>query len=145
MDEVFTAFCDAGLWPTLGRSMTARLSAAGITSPAAVSVDALVKVEGLGGPKRAEKLAKTFVEAQPRYAVAELLYAADTAYAPYGDRSEDFLCDRSTRIARFLCDQGAQMIVVGNRGMAGARRVLGSVPNRVSHQASCGVLIVPTC
>jgi glutamate racemase len=43
---------------------------------------------------------------------AELLYAADTAYAPYGDRSEDFLCDRSTRIARFLCDQGAQMIVV---------------------------------
>ena len=43
---------------------------------------------------------------------AELLYAADTAYAPYGDRSEDFLCDRSERIARFLCDQGAQMIVV---------------------------------
>jgi glutamate racemase len=43
---------------------------------------------------------------------AELLYAADTANAPYGDRSEDFLCDRSERIARFLCDQGAQMIVV---------------------------------
>ena len=38
----------------------------------------------------------------------------------------------------------AQMIVVGNRGMAGARRVLGSVPNRVSHHARCGVLIVPT-
>jgi glutamate racemase len=43
---------------------------------------------------------------------AELLYAADTAYAPYGDRSEEFLCDRSERIARFLLDQGAQMIVV---------------------------------
>jgi glutamate racemase len=43
---------------------------------------------------------------------AELLYAADTAYAPYGDRSEEFLCDRSERVARFLCDQGAQMIVV---------------------------------
>ena len=43
---------------------------------------------------------------------AELLYAADTAYAPYGDRSEEFLCDRSERIARFLCDEGAQMIVV---------------------------------
>ncbi len=43
---------------------------------------------------------------------AELLYAADTAFAPYGDRSEEFLCDRSERIARFLCDQGAQMIVV---------------------------------
>src|SRR4051812_32096839 len=43
---------------------------------------------------------------------AQLLYAADTAHAPYGDRSEEFLCDRSERIARFLCDQGAQMIVV---------------------------------
>ncbi len=43
---------------------------------------------------------------------AELLYAADTAFAPYGDRSEAFLCDRSTRIARFLRDQGAQMVVV---------------------------------
>jgi len=39
---------------------------------------------------------------------------------------------------------GAQMIVVGNRGMTGARRLLGSVPNTVSHQARCGVLIVPT-
>jgi glutamate racemase len=43
---------------------------------------------------------------------AELLYAADTAFAPYGDRTEDFLCDRSERIAGFLCDQGAQIIVV---------------------------------
>ncbi len=40
--------------------------------------------------------------------------------------------------------QGAQMIVVGNKGMTGARRVLGSVPNKISHHAGCGVLIVPT-
>jgi nucleotide-binding universal stress UspA family protein len=40
---------------------------------------------------------------------------------------------------------GAQMIVVGSRGMTGARRVLGSVPNRVSHHANCCVLIVHTC
>lgn len=39
---------------------------------------------------------------------------------------------------------GAQMIVVGNRGMSGPRRVLGSVPNRVSHHARCAVMIVPT-
>ena len=38
----------------------------------------------------------------------------------------------------------AQMIVVGNRGMTGGRRLLGSVPNDVSHNAPCGVLIVPT-
>jgi nucleotide-binding universal stress UspA family protein len=38
----------------------------------------------------------------------------------------------------------AEMIVVGGRGMRGARRVLGSVPNHVSHHANCVVVIVPT-
>ena len=39
---------------------------------------------------------------------------------------------------------GANMIVVGNRRMHGALRVLGSVPNSVSHRARCNVLIVAT-
>jgi nucleotide-binding universal stress UspA family protein len=39
---------------------------------------------------------------------------------------------------------GATMIVVGNQGMHGARRILGSVPNSVSHRARCNVLIVQT-
>lgn len=40
---------------------------------------------------------------------------------------------------------GADLIVVGNKGMTGARRfLLGSVPNRVSHHAPCAVLIVRT-
>ena len=38
----------------------------------------------------------------------------------------------------------ADMLVVGNRGMSGARRMLGSVPNTISHHAPCAVLIVPT-
>lgn len=42
-------------------------------------------------------------------------------------------------------EQRADLIVVGNRGMTGARRfLLGSVPNRVSHHAPCSVLIVRT-
>ena len=40
--------------------------------------------------------------------------------------------------------ENAQMIVVGNRGMVGSRRVLGSIPNRISHHAPCGVFIVRT-
>jgi nucleotide-binding universal stress UspA family protein len=39
---------------------------------------------------------------------------------------------------------GASTIVVGNRGMRGAKRVLGSIPNTVSHRARCNVLIVST-
>ncbi len=40
---------------------------------------------------------------------------------------------------------GAELIVVGNRGMTGAKRfLLGSVPNKVSHHAPCSVLIIRT-
>jgi len=39
---------------------------------------------------------------------------------------------------------GADLIVVGNRGMKGTRRVLGSIPNHVSHHADCDVLVVDT-
>lgn len=39
----------------------------------------------------------------------------------------------------------ADLIVVGNKGMTGARRYfLGSVPNNVSHHAPCSVIIVRT-
>lgn len=38
----------------------------------------------------------------------------------------------------------ADLIIVGNRGMAGGKRLLGSVPNRVSHHAACSVMIVHT-
>jgi len=42
----------------------------------------------------------------------------------------------------FTCD--ADLIVVGNRGMTGRGRILGSVPNAIAHSAHCAVLIVPT-
>jgi len=42
-------------------------------------------------------------------------------------------------------EEKADVIVVGNKGMTGARRFfLGSVPNRVAHNAPCNVLIVHT-
>lgn len=61
--------------------------------------------------------------------------------------------------ARMLTEQGeaaealiqvaehedADLIVVGNRGMTGPTRfLLGSVPNKVSHNAPCDVLIIKT-
>jgi nucleotide-binding universal stress UspA family protein len=39
----------------------------------------------------------------------------------------------------------ADVVVIGNKGMTGARRfLLGSVPNKISHHAPCSVLIVRT-
>jgi nucleotide-binding universal stress UspA family protein len=49
----------------------------------------------------------------------------------------DALCDVAE-----ACD--ADLIVVGNRGMSGRGRVLGSVPNTVTHHARCAVLVVAT-
>jgi nucleotide-binding universal stress UspA family protein len=41
--------------------------------------------------------------------------------------------------------EGADLVVVGNKGMTGARRfLLGSVPSKVSHHAACTVMIVRT-
>jgi nucleotide-binding universal stress UspA family protein len=39
---------------------------------------------------------------------------------------------------------GADLIVVGSKGMQGARRLIGSVPNSVAHGAPCHVLIAKT-
>jgi nucleotide-binding universal stress UspA family protein len=42
-------------------------------------------------------------------------------------------------------EQNADVVIVGNKGMAGARRfLLGSVPDKISHHAPCSVLIVRT-
>lgn len=42
-------------------------------------------------------------------------------------------------------DQRCDLIVLGDRGLTGAKRfLLGSVPNKVSHHAPCSVLIVRT-
>ena len=42
-------------------------------------------------------------------------------------------------------DTGSDLVVVGNRGMTGARRfVLGSVPNKLSHHCPTNLLIVDT-
>jgi nucleotide-binding universal stress UspA family protein len=42
-------------------------------------------------------------------------------------------------------EKGADLIVIGNKGMTGAKRfLLGSVPNKVSHHAPCSVMIIRT-
>jgi nucleotide-binding universal stress UspA family protein len=42
-------------------------------------------------------------------------------------------------------EQKADLIVIGNKGMTGAKRfLLGSVPNKISHHAPCSVMIIRT-
>jgi nucleotide-binding universal stress UspA family protein len=79
------------------------------------------------------------VDATLREAAAEAQGAGVQAatYARQGDPADAILDVAEER--------GADLIVVGNKGMTGAKRfLLGSVPNKVSHHAPCSVLIIRT-
>jgi nucleotide-binding universal stress UspA family protein len=76
----------------------------------------------------------------------EIVSRTQRGLSELGVRAQRHVCcgDPAEALMTIAAGEGAQMIVVGNRGMVGARRVLGSVPNRLSHRARCCVLIVPT-
>jgi nucleotide-binding universal stress UspA family protein len=70
-------------------------------------------------------------------AVVEAAGVPVTTYACEGDPADAILDAAEER--------GADLVVVGNKGMTGAKRfLLGSVPNKVSHHAPCSVLIIRT-
>jgi nucleotide-binding universal stress UspA family protein/nitrite reductase/ring-hydroxylating ferredoxin subunit len=53
--------------------------------------------------------------------------------------------DAGDQIAELAGSEGHDLVVVGNKGMSGSLRFLvGAVPDKVSHQAPCDVLIVNT-
>jgi nucleotide-binding universal stress UspA family protein len=82
-----------------------------------------------------EDVEATLAEAAENAAAAGL--GAVETYAREGDPADAILDVAEER--------GADLIVVGNKGMTGAKRfLLGSVPNKVSHHAPCSVLIIRT-
>jgi ubiquinone biosynthesis protein len=53
--------------------------------------------------------------------------------------------DPAMAIVQAAADEGIDVLVVGNAGMAGRKEfLLGNVPNRISHNARCTVIIVNT-
>jgi nucleotide-binding universal stress UspA family protein len=61
----------------------------------------------------------------------------DVTVHAVGGHAADAIVDTADSVS-------ADLIVVGSKGMQGARRFLGSVPNSVAHTANCAVLIVKT-
>jgi glutamate racemase len=49
----------------------------------------------------------------------DLLYVADSAYAPYGDRSEEFILARATAVVSFLVGEHAKAVVVACNTVTG--------------------------
>jgi ubiquinone biosynthesis protein len=70
------------------------------------------------------------------------------AYDLAGERSRSLVVvddDPAMAIVRAADDEHADVLVVGNAGMSGRREfLLGNVPNRISHNARCTVIIVNT-
>jgi nucleotide-binding universal stress UspA family protein len=83
----------------------------------------------------------------PREDVDATLRAAAAIAKEAGVESEIYARqgDPADAILDVAEERGADLIVVGNKGMTGAKRfLLGSVPNKVSHHAPCSVLIIRT-
>ena len=104
----------------------ARAMAAGAVAATPPDVSAIAKEEA--------SLAQSALDEQAAKLKAEGVDAQ--AHAIAGSAVEVIL-DQAAKL-------GADVIVTGNRGMTGAKRILGSVPNTIAHHAECAVLIVPT-
>ena len=73
-----------------------------------------------------------------------ILAAAEETAAARGIECSSAMAegDPGEVLVRLAEEHGADVLVVGNQGMD--RRLLGSVPNTVSHRATCSVLVVKT-
>ena len=91
-------------------------------------------------------IAESFSDADVKEQATQIVARSRDRLVSAGVDAHAHVCsgDPAQALISVAVDEGARMIVVGNRGMSGAKRVLGSVPNKVSHHATCEVLIVPT-
>ena len=83
----------------------------------------------------------------PREDVEATLKEASEEVEGAGVKVETFARegDAADAILDVAEEQKADLIIVGNKGMSGAKRfLLGSVPNKVSHHAPCSVMIIRT-
>jgi nucleotide-binding universal stress UspA family protein len=108
-------------------------------SPSAVAAGEMAAAAPVAAERTWEDEIKNELETTLSRAAQTAQRACDTrieTHARFGSPAE-VLCDLAGHLQ-------ADLIVVGNKGMKGGRRLLGSVPNTVSHHAPCSVLIVDT-
>jgi nucleotide-binding universal stress UspA family protein len=108
-------------------------------SPSAVAAGEMAAAAPVAAERTWEDEIKNELETTLTRAAETAKRVCDTRIETHGRLGSpaEVLCD----LARHL---QADLIVVGNKGMQGGRRFLGSVPNSVSHHAPCSVLIVDT-
>ncbi len=115
---VFTQFCASGLWPGVGASLAAAMSAAGIDGPHKVTAAAL---EGLPKvtPKRADRLFTAWIGALHTYALVELLVPQELP-PRWAGRLVDSLGEDAA--ARLVADPWS-LLLIGEATVAQADRL----------------------
>jgi nucleotide-binding universal stress UspA family protein len=91
-----------------------------------------------------EEVAKTALPPDTNVQAVVEEAAATVRLSGVAVRSHTVTGDPADALLEIAEQEAAELIVVGSRGMHGMTRVLGSVPNKVSHHARCSVLIVAT-
>jgi nucleotide-binding universal stress UspA family protein len=133
---------------TAGKAVRA---AADLAKAVGASLDIVSAYEPVAGQRLREEARQAPGDTQwtinPREDVESTLSDAAEAVAGSGVAVETFARegDPADAILDVAEERSADLIVVGNKGMTGAKRfLLGSVPNKVSHHAPCSVLIIRT-
>ena len=112
------------------------------TDGSQTSLQAVRRAHGVGERTGASPV--LFYAGHPK--TAEIVFAEVTrSYLPAGTLgTTSSRGDPADAICRVAEDEGYDLIVVGNRGMLGRRLHIGTIPNKVSHQAPTDLLIVKT-
>jgi exodeoxyribonuclease V alpha subunit len=97
-DPVFVAFCQAGLWPGLGRALAEALPSAGITGPDEVTAERLAELPRVGAV-RAGRLLSGWIGVLHVYQVAAMLVPAGLP-ARVAGRAVEVLGDDAARVLR---------------------------------------------
>lgn len=131
--------------PTARRAVMEAIRLAGAVGAALHVVSAYEPLRGtriVGAPEGAAKVWSVAPDAEVQRIVEEAIARArmDGVKA----RAHTLTGDPAAALLAIAEQEHADLIVVGSLGMHGVRRVLGSVPNKVSHNARCSVLIAST-
>jgi 3-phenylpropionate/trans-cinnamate dioxygenase ferredoxin reductase component len=139
--------CDLLIVDTTGR--------AGPRDPAPPYMRILAGTDGSGtateAVRKAYTLASVYAGTVTLVHVGDPLVGAIKLEEVASTRPEDVEVEKRTvegdpaqRIVELAESEDVQLVVVGNKGMSGVRRFLGSVPNKVAHEVPSDVLIVKT-
>jgi nucleotide-binding universal stress UspA family protein len=97
-----------------------------------------------GRPKGSGSSAEVQWSSSPAARVQEILSRAAQEVSRAGIECDTLVDegDPGEVLVKLAEEAGADLLVIGNKGMQ--RRMLGSVPNTITHKAPCAVMVVKT-